>query len=234
MTADIGWCWTGTVPELLVIEPERFKTPKIVNKDYNKRGVIDCPSYQGFYSNLFLLKSPVSFTATPKEGAVDISSDEVNTNQLQGLVTLHQPQEMHDIKKPMFQFNLNYLFIADEPCLMEILPPFMHKDKFPGEVIGGSYNIHSWVRSISWGFVFNDIKKPLVVKRGDPLCYVKFTTPDLKSKVTLKECLLTDDIIRELDRKRFLTEFKKGGIINLMSRALKLRPKKLIKRKPRL
>ena len=32
MTADIGWCWTGTVPELLVIEPERFKTPKIVNK----------------------------------------------------------------------------------------------------------------------------------------------------------------------------------------------------------
>ena len=156
------------------------------------------------------------------------------SDALQGLVTLHQPQEMHDIKKPMFQFNLNYLFIADEPCLMEILPPFMHKDKFPGEVIGGSYNIHSWVRSISWGFVFNDIKKPLVVKRGDPLCYVKFTTPDLKSKVTLKECLLTDDIIRELDRKRFLTEFKKGGIINLMTRALKLRPKKLIKIKPKL
>ena len=84
------------------------------------------------------------------------------------------------------------------------------------------------------GFVFNDIKKPLVVKRGDPLCYVKFTTPDLKSKVSLNECLLTDDIIKELDRKRFLTEFKKGGIIKLMSRALKLRPKKLIKRKPRL
>ena len=78
---NIGWCWTGSIPELLVVEPERFKTPKIVNKDYNKRGVIDCPSYQGFYSNLFLLKSPVSFTATPKEGAVDISSDEVDTQQ---------------------------------------------------------------------------------------------------------------------------------------------------------
>ena len=75
---NIGWCWTGSIPELLVVEPERFKTPKIVNKDYNNRGVIDCPSYQGFYSNLFLLKSPVSFTATPKDGAVEISSDEVD------------------------------------------------------------------------------------------------------------------------------------------------------------
>ena len=146
---NIGWCWTGSIPELLVVEPERFKTPKIVNKDYNKRGVIDCPSYQGFYSNLFLLKSPVSFTATPKDGAVEISSDEVDTQQLQNLVTLHQPNEMYDTSKPMFQFNLNYLFVADDPCLMEILPPFMHMDKFPGEVIGGSYNIHSWIRSIS-------------------------------------------------------------------------------------
>ena len=145
---NIGWCWTGSIPELLVVEPERFKTPKIVNKDYNKRGVIDCPSYQGFYSNLFLLKSPVSFTATPKDGAVEISSDEVDTQQLQNLVTLHQPNEMYDTSKPMFQFNLNYLFVADDPCLMEILPPFMHMDKFPGEVIGGSYNIHSWLSLI--------------------------------------------------------------------------------------
>ena len=45
MTTNIGWCWTGTIPELLVIEPERLKTPKVENKQYNKRGVIDCPSY---------------------------------------------------------------------------------------------------------------------------------------------------------------------------------------------
>ncbi len=234
MAAKIGWCWTGTIPNLLVIEPERFKTPKVKNKEYNKRGVIDCPSYQGFYNNIFLLKSPVSFTAIPKEGGVDIESTEVSTHQLQSIVTLHQPEEMYDINKPMFQFNLNYLFVADEPCLMEILPPFMHKDKFPGEVIGGSFNIHSWVRSCSWGFVFNDTKKKLEIKRGDPLCYVKFTTPDLTSKVNLTECILTDDIIHELDKKRHLTDFKKGGIINLMTRALKLRPKKLIRLKPKL
>ena len=99
MTTNIGWCWTGTIPELLVIEPERLKTPKVENKQYNKRGVIDCPSYQSFYNNLFVLKSPVSFTAVPKEGGVDIESDEVDTNQLQGLVTLHQPEEMYDVEK---------------------------------------------------------------------------------------------------------------------------------------
>ena len=130
MTTKLGWCWVGTVPELLVIEPERFKTPKVVNKEYNKRGVIDCPSYQGFYNNLFVLKSPISFRAIPDTGSVSIESDEVDTQHLQSMVQLHQPQEMFDIERPMFQLKLNYLFLADEPCLMEILPPFMHNEKF--------------------------------------------------------------------------------------------------------
>ena len=234
MTTNIGWCWTGTIPELLVIEPERLKTPKVENKQYNKRGVIDCPSFQSFYNNLFVLKSPVSFTAVPKEGGVDIESDEVDTNQLQGLVTLHQPEELYDVEKPMFQFNLNYLFVADEPVLMEILPPFLLPSQWPGEVIGGSFNIHSWIRSISWGFVFHNTHDKLHIRRGDPLCYVKFTPSNLKTNIKLQECMLTDELIRELDKKRYLTQFKKGGIISLMKRALKLRPKKLIKIKPRL
>ena len=234
MTTKLGWCWVGTVPELLVIEPERFKTPKVVNKEYNKRGVIDCPSYQGFYNNLFVLKSPISFRAIPDAGSVSIESDEVDTQHLQSMVQLHQPQEMFDIERPMFQLKLNYLFLADEPCLMEVLPPFMHNEKFPGEVIGGSFNIHSWVRSMSWGFVFENLDSQLIINRGDPLCYVKFTTPKLTDKIHLGECVLTEDIIKELDKKRFLTEFKKGGIIKLMNRALKLRPKKLIKYLPKI
>lgn len=139
---------------------------------------------------------------------------------------------MHDVKKPLFQFNLNYLFVADEPCLMEILPPFMHNENLPGEVVGGAFNIHKWIRTISWGFIFAKTSSKLSIKRGDTLCYIKFTTPNLTNKVGLEECILTQELIGELDRKRFLTNFKKGGIINLMNRALKLRPKKLIKRMP--
>ena len=234
MATNIGWCWAGGLPELLVLEPERIKTPKIVNKEYNKRGIIDCPSYQGFYSNMFVLKSPIAFDVEPQDGTVRITSKEVEEQELHSLFVVHRPEEMYDTKKPMFQLNLNYLFVADEPCLMEILPPFMHDDKFPGEVVGGSFNIHSWIRTISWGFVFNSTRTKLSIKRGDPLCYIKFTTPNLTNKVSLDECILTDELKRELDRKRFLTNFKKGGIINLMSRALKLRPKKLIKKEPRI
>ena len=228
MATDIGWCWIGIIPELLVIEPERFKTPKVVNKEYNKKGIADCPAYQGFYNNIFILKSPVSFTAIPLEGRVEIDSPEIDEPELQNLFIIHHPNEMYDIKKPMFQFNLHYCFVADEPCLMEMLPPFMHMESFPGQVTGGSWNIHSWIRSASWGFVFNDTKKKLEIKRGDPLCYVKFTTPELTANINLTECILTDNIKRELDRKRCLHLFKRGGLIKLMSRALTLRPKKLI------
>ena len=72
MATNIGWCWAGGLPELLVLEPERIKTPKIVNKEYNKRGIIDCPSYQGFYSNMFVLKSPIAFDVEPQDGTVRI------------------------------------------------------------------------------------------------------------------------------------------------------------------
>jgi|TARA_R110002074_G_scaffold299697_1_gene471171 hypothetical protein len=232
MTTNLGWCWAGAIPDLLVIEPERFKTPKVVNKNYSKRGIIDCPSYQGFYNNLFLLKSPVSFDAEVKDGIVVITSKEVDEHQLHNLFTIHPKEDMHDVKKPLFQFNLNYLFVADEPCLMEILPPFMHNENLPGEVVGGAFNIHKWIRTISWGFIFAKTSSKLSIKRGDTLCYIKFTTPNLTNKVGLEECILTQELIGELDRKRFLTNFKKGGIINLMNRALKLRPKKLIKRMP--
>ena len=110
----------------------------------------------------------------------------------------------------------------------------MHNENLPGEVVGGAFNIHKWIRTISWGFIFAKTSSKLSIKRGDTLCYIKFTTPNLTNKVGLEECILTQELIDELDRKRFLTNFKKGGIINLMNRALKLRPRKLIKRRPKL
>ena len=93
MTTNLGWCWAGAIPDLLVIEPERFKTPKVTNKNYNKRGIIDCPSYQGFYNNLFLLKSPVSFDAEVKDGIVVITSKEVDEHQLQNVKVMWLQQE---------------------------------------------------------------------------------------------------------------------------------------------
>lgn len=225
----VGWCWTGPIPELLILEPEKLPKLTVKNKDYNKRGVIDCPSFASWYNSYYVLKSPVNFTATSTKDGIEINSDEVDTQHLQSLVTFHNNNDMYDLNKPMFQFNLRYLFIADEPCLMEITPPFLHRNNYKDGVVGGSFNIHSWVRSISWGYVFNEIGETLEIKRGDPLCYVKFTTPKLTENVKLVECELTPEVIKELERKDYLTQFKKGGIINLMSRALKLRPKKLIK-----
>ena len=39
----VGWCWTGAIPELLVMEPEKLNKIKVTNKNYSNRGVIDCP-----------------------------------------------------------------------------------------------------------------------------------------------------------------------------------------------
>ena len=228
----VGWCWTGAIPELLVMEPEKLNKIKVTNKNYSNRGVIDCPSFTSWFNSYYVLKSPINFKASSTDKGIEITSDEVDTHQLQNLITVHPEEDCYDTNKQMFQFSLKYLFVADSPCLMEITPPFMHNAKWNNNVIGGSFDIQKWIRSISWGFVFDKIGDSINIKRGDPLCYVKFTTPKLTEPIKLVETEFTPEIIRELERKDHLTQFKKGGIINLMNRALKLRPKRLIKEIP--
>ncbi len=224
---QIGWCYPdNNLHDYIIYPPERYVDNYNAWRGYNKQGYMHCPSYQNFFSNTYVIKSPIQFTATSSKGEVKVESNQVDDHEMNRIVSYHSSNDMHDRDKPFFQMAFKYLFIADQPTLMDIMPPFNHS--YPGQIIGGSFNIHSWVRNVSWGFQFNRTNDILKVERGDPLMYIRFTNSELKNNIKLVKCKLTEDIFKELDRKRDLGKFVKGKKFNFIATALKLRKQRLV------
>jgi hypothetical protein len=88
------------------------------------------------------------------------------------------------------------LFVPDEDCTLEILPANMHNTELLQNVrvIPGKFNAYKWTRVVDFAFEVIDETKPLVLKRGDPLFYVRFETAN-NSKVTLEHQVYTHEML---------------------------------------
>ena len=228
MSVKVGWTWIGDVPDIMVYEPEKFQFPEITNPNYNKRGVTECPSYRQYFNNLYVLRSPIQFTLHARAGEVGIFENEnvIKPQLYPQAFIYHDPKEMFDLEKPIFQVRLDYLFAADEDCTIEMIPPFMHKTNWPGQMTPGNFNIHKWIRNISWGFIWEDLSKPLIIKEGDPLAYVRFTTPK-SDNIKLVEMEFTDDLKNRCKNTGQVSAWTRG-VFKFMDKSLRRRPKKLI------
>lgn len=225
----VGWCWHSPIPDILVHDPERYKFPEVTNFNYNKKGLTECPAHRHYFNNLYVLRSPLNFNLRAREGWSGPLEEEndINPSLYNQAFTFHKQEEMYNLENPIIQFNLGYLFVSDEDCSIELIPPFMHNNNWPGQMTPGSFNIHKWIRPISWGFVWNNIEDTLSIKEGDPLCYVKFNR-----NVDLKEIELTDDIKNRTYNTGNITSWTKGAF-KYMNRSLLRRPKRLINIKKR-
>lgn len=228
MATKVGWTWIGDIPDIMVLEPEKFKFPEITNPDYNKRGVTECPSYRQYFNNLYVLRSPIQFKIHARPGEVGVFQNEnvIKPPFYPKAFIYHEPNEMYNLDNPIFQVRLDYLFAADEDCTLELLPPFMHRNNWPGQMTPGTFNIHKWIRNISWGFVWEDLSKPLEIKEGDPLAYVRFTTPK-NNNVKLVEMQFTDELKKRTLNTGQVSSWSKG-VFKFMENSLRRRPKKLI------
>lgn len=64
-------------------------------------------------------------------------------------------------------------------------------------IIGGQWNISRWNRPISFAIQVVDRRKPVRVKRGDPIYYVTFRSSDLNEKFSLvREDHVPDEVFR--------------------------------------
>jgi hypothetical protein len=79
---------------------------------------------------------------------------------------------------PCMSFLIPYLFYCDKSIIIEEMPSLMHKNDFLNNtrVIGGKFDISKWYRPIEYAFEIIDDKVPLIIKRGDPLYYIRFIT----------------------------------------------------------
>src|SRR3546814_19821019 len=73
----------------------------------------------------------------------------------------------------------SYVFVSDDPVYVNQYPPLFHytPDR-PGIQISGRFPIDIWPRPLQWAFGWHDTAKDLILRRGEPLFYVRFDGPD--------------------------------------------------------
>ena len=89
-----------------------------------------------------------------------------------------------------------YVFYAKESVEMEVLPVFLLDSPSLENTlfIAGSYDIGKWIRPIDFSFYAKDNSKPINIKRGDPLFFVRFKTKE-DEKITLERVEQSQELL---------------------------------------
>ena len=140
---------------------------------------LKCPSFQEYYKNCYVIKCPFDLTLTVEyvNGQKTLRTHEYGQDFFDNFIhTRFSDSTVHT----MLTVNVADTFFSDESVTVELLPPFMHKTEVNNNVnvIVGAFDISKWVRPVEWAVEMIDDTKPLKLKRGDPLYYVRFVTKD--------------------------------------------------------
>lgn len=138
-------------------------------KDSNK-GFMKCPAFVKYVDQTWVIKSTIDIV---------IRWDNVNK-------VLHSslPEHAHNTMlrthwgdfdpnkdQPIVAVNSSYLFVADDDVWIDFLPPFNEIDS-AWRLMPGSFNIKNWQRPVVP--TFEMLADEVVLKRGQPLAYIKF------------------------------------------------------------
>ena len=143
-----------------------------------------CPVVHHKNNRMFVAHSPVNFEAkvnrTPE-------GNKVTTNR-EDLLEYHDnyftaPHPVLQLKSPMFLFYTeenNVWFEFDAHPMTSLTNNFI--------AVGGWFNLSNWSRASSLAMTVVDETKPVVIKKGDPVCKIRFyPTDNLDDGVVLRE-----------------------------------------------
>ncbi len=236
----VGWLASGKTPSVLFDPPERLRMVE-ANRDHAK-SASRCPAVINMESRYFAIKSPYDFNLgfkRNKEGKPELvnlagTKSPIRGNKLGQVFHMTPEREWRYKDRPTIQLSMPYTFISDEPVFITQLDAFLHyrKTPLPGTIFGGRFPIHNWPRGLMWAFEWHDIKKPLVVNRGDPLFYVMFEAIRPERPIQLFEADETPEL------KEYIQAI--AGAVNYVDKtfsmfksAERIRPEKLLKPKKR-
>ncbi len=174
-----GWA------DLAFFEIEKLNTWEDSKSKYKK-----CPAFIKYIADTFVIKNSVD---------IELSWDSVNK-----VLNSNLPHEAHNsfVRVHWGDFDLNeglpivalsnsYVFVADKPVYIEVIPPFNHI--IPSiRIIPGSFNIFSWQRPVVT--TFEMLSDRVTIKRGEPLAYIRFRSEDLKDNFLLEKISRTNEL----------------------------------------
>jgi hypothetical protein len=216
-----------------------WDTPRPVRVDSGSedpRSVGQCPAVLDFNRRHIAINCPIdvhlrlSLTAAGMD-ITNVLADKspIRADALQRWIVFQPRHEWRHPQRPVLQLLTTYVFVSDDPLYINQYPPILHYtgDTRPGVQISGRFPIDVWPRALMWAFEWHDTSKDLILKRGEPLFYVRFEGPDPAAPVRLIEAKKTPELDSYLASITGVSEVV-GQTFSLFKTARERRPARLL------
>lgn len=233
---DVGWFVDE--PQAKFVFPEPQPLFKQRQKALSRRAVQACPAINELERDYFLLKFPFDLRLRCVKNAASFDlhvvedGTRIDNDLVSRFVHLMETNLWRSPNAPVIQIKVPYFFLSDDPCFMTMLAPYMSRNMvdWPGLFIGGRLPISLWPRTLNWAFEWTNLNEDLILRRGQDLCYLYFEGSTLRSKVSLHELELTEELV---EYRRGIASVPKfmSNTFSLFETALKRRPSQLMKKK---
>lgn len=178
---------------------------RAVSKEFPKAQFLSCPAVQDLYKNTYVIYAAMDMDVTVSK-RVDGSYTYFIKDMPQHVANLYITiREDGTLTLPPA-----YVFYTDGSMLMETFPvPTLNAQLENATYIAGVFDIGKWVRPVDFTLIPLDVKKPIRVKRGDPLFCVRFI-PQRDAVIRLVRVPFTQELNEALFACVGVKEFVKG------------------------
>jgi hypothetical protein len=231
---EVGWILDTDKASLIWEAPRKLSRP--TGRTTHAKGVSFCPAVNDHEARLYEVPCPIDIALRYKPngeepGLVNLAGDQssIRGKHLNQMFVIVNRKEWRDPNRPIIQFGTPYVFVADEPVMINQLPPFYHynPNPWPGMLIGGRFPIDVWPRGLVWAFEWYDTSKDLILKRGEPWFYTMFETQDPSRRMRLIEAEKTPQLMEYMEGIKGVTNYV-NRTFSLFSTARERRPKQLL------
>jgi hypothetical protein len=186
--------WSLLYSEPVNMVSELLKVKSVENKPKNFQSMFGCPAYAEAMKNVFIVKNVLENTIDMSKIVSSLQNPNypVYFNNL-GPLQIKVQREPSITNYTNINYNLGWLFFADEPLEAKFTAPYFPPET-PGEGVMlsvGQFDIGSWYRDFNLDYHVPSKTKILTFKEDQPLFYVDFKTD---KKIVLKRYKLTKEL----------------------------------------
>ena len=205
----VGWTYIPdeNIPQTLYSDPAKWDN-----------AFTQCPASVKLQDHTYSLLSPMDLSLKQiRDNNQVLTSIETTKQETRGIDLFEQQFIVVDHNRfwekdniPQFQINMGFLFFADTDIDIFAIPPFFNQNSPTGvDFIGGTFNIHRWLRPIQIAYKFQTKKSKFEMHKGDVLSNIMFSKPAKLEYVPWNDKI--DFLLRTTDN---ITRFTKNTWLN--------------------
>lgn len=200
--------------DLLGIDP--IPVLKFYNQNETSK-IRHCPAYLDSLKNTYVICSPIDYEIqfNREEKWANVITPPTLPNKL---FSLRHGQEGVS-EYCLFSINFGRLLFVSrkQDVWLEVVDPFMEWErKNAVRIVSGKFNIHKWVRPIEFAFEHKNKIDTIKINRGDPLCYVRFTSKNPADIIALNRIEQNVDDIQDFNRNTDLKNYFPHKSLNFL------------------